>query len=126
MEKHPPFIISHGIDSGFAAHEVTTASNSTDARKRAQAFSNQMESSYAVYRLHIIVEPEKKSMAERKKFWMVFSPEGISPPKKEYPTEGEANTAAQAMAEKHPTQQFFVMEAKKGFKATAISEIKMT
>jgi hypothetical protein len=124
MEKHPPFIVSHGEDRGSAAHEVTTASNRTDAIRSAEEKANELEMSFAVYQRIQTIEPRSK-VVEKERFWIVFSPEGITPPKKEHDSEQEANTAAEAMANMHPKQTFFVMEARRGFKVNSVAEIKL-
>lgn len=46
------------------------------------------------------------------KFWIVWSPTGVTPPRNKHPSHGAALYVAMQMAEKHPTQEFYVMSAK--------------
>lgn len=44
-------------------------------------------------------------------FWMVWSPGGATPPRVRHPSEFQAQQAAEAMARRHPGQEFFVVHA---------------
>lgn len=43
------------------------------------------------------------------KFWIVWSPEGRTPPSAKHPTEGTANNEAVRLARLNPGHHFFVM-----------------
>lgn len=44
-------------------------------------------------------------------FFIVFSPEGVTPPIKQHTSHKEALGIAHMMAERHPGQSFFVMKS---------------
>lgn len=46
------------------------------------------------------------------RFWLLWSPEGDTPPSYRHPTEEAARTEAIRLANLFPSQQFFVCEAK--------------
>lgn len=46
-----------------------------------------------------------------KRFFIVFSPEGETPPVKVHATHKEAFSAAHMMAKRHPGRSFFVMKS---------------
>ena len=51
------------------------------------------------------------------KFWLVWSPQGLTPPKKRYETQEKAIAGAKKLAESYPKQDIFVVEATHHFKA---------
>lgn len=51
------------------------------------------------------------------KFWLVWSPQGLKPPKKRYETQEKAIDGAKKLAESYPKQNVFVMQATHHFKA---------
>lgn len=57
------------------------------------------------------------------KFWILWSPQGVTPPRKRYPSTGAAQLDAEVMAKKCPSQEFYVMEGVYHF---AISGVTMT
>jgi hypothetical protein len=44
-------------------------------------------------------------------FFLVWSPQGMYPPKFRHPTRESATTEAERLARLHPNSQFFVLEA---------------
>lgn len=64
-------------------------------------------------------------MIEPEKFWMVYSPTGTSPPRRKHGSLAEATRVAEEMAERHPTQEFYVMEAMRLSKRITVTTIDL-
>lgn len=54
-------------------------------------------------------------MSFTKTFWLVWSPEGKTPPARTYDSKAQAVSIAKDMTTKHPGQRFFALEAVAGF-----------
>ncbi len=59
-------------------------------------------------------------------FWLVWSPTGVSAPRVRHLSETEATNAAVDMANRYPSQEFFVLQAKSRSKSIAVTTTKLT
>lgn len=59
------------------------------------------------------------------KFWIVYSPQGPTPPRVRHDSRTKAIVAAESMAQSHPGQEFFVMEALTLSKSVTVTTLKL-
>jgi hypothetical protein len=59
------------------------------------------------------------------KFWMVWSPQGAMPPRRKHESYVDALKAAEEMASRYPSQEFYVVQAVSRSKSVAITTIKL-
>jgi hypothetical protein len=63
--------------------------------------------------------PKQAILTGKKQFFLVWSPQGPTPPKNVYGTHGHALKIAATMHSKYPDQDFFVCKAKTVFRGGA-------
>jgi hypothetical protein len=63
---------------------------------------------------------------ERERFWIVWSPQGTSPPSRRHDTIGEATAEAKRLAEVTPRAEFYVLEAKSRVQKVSVSVTELT
>jgi len=62
---------------------------------------------------------------QENRFYIVWSPQGTTPPKKIHGTKTEANLAAADMAKKNPGMKFYVLLSVEGFVMSEMTRIDL-
>jgi hypothetical protein len=58
-------------------------------------------------------------------FWLVWSPQGIGPPRYRHPSERQAQTEAERLAREHPSAEFYVLHAISCSKVTTVETARL-